>query len=505
VIASLRTRLLIGTIVGTLTVLSLTWGGLYTSLRRLLQDDFNSTMLAKARAIAGMVEQHRGKVDLELDYRTMREFEPGGRCEYFELRRADGTILYRSHSLGSALLGATPGEEAVPAFRAVTLPDGRPGRLISLTFQPADSEEQEHPAAARGDSSLAPDRPAQSQPAIDPPITLGLARETRLLDRTLARLAGMLVGVGSGTMLLCAVAMSLVIRRGLRPLDQLAQQISAIDEDLAVRVSLPNAPLELGPVVHRLNDLLGRLEGAFDREKSFSADVAHELRTPLAGLRSTLEVSLSRPREAGGYRESLDDCLAIVRQMQEMIEKLLSLARMELGHCVIERQDVAVDHLLAECWKLLEAKASERGLEVDWKTPTPCGVVTDREQLRQVVYNLLDNAVTYADREGRISIETFAGSGPSGLRITNSAAGVRPEDLTHVFERFWRGEKARGGTGMHCGLGLALSRKIVALLGGEIAAECRDGCFAVTVLLEPPVDPKRCPSAGAAAVAKSAG
>jgi two-component system, OmpR family, heavy metal sensor histidine kinase CusS len=246
---------------------------------------------------------------------------------------------------------------------------------------------------------------------------------------------------------------------------------------------LTNAPAELMPVIHRLNDLLRRLEDAFSREKAFTADVAHELRTPLAGLRATLEVSLSQSREPEKHREAIRDSLQVAHQMQDMVDNLLWLARTEAGQLRVDRGPVDLGDLLNECWKTLADRAQTRGLCVDWDVHSPCALSTDRDKLRQAVHNLLDNAVTHADSGGRVRIE--AGREPDRIRcrITNTGSRISPEDAERVFDRFWRGDQARTDTGVHCGLGLSLSRRIVTLLGGRISVTSAvGGEFSVTMV-----------------------
>ncbi len=167
---------------------------------------------------------------------------------------------------------------------------------------------------------------------------LVLIRESGRLDRRLTELAWMLGGVFGLAMLVSAGGMALVVTKGLAPLNTLADRIHAIGvTDLSERIRLDESPEEMRPVVERLNGLLSNVESALARERAFTADVAHELRTPLAGLTTTLEVCGRRSRTVTEYEQVLGRCLKAARQMQAMVENLLLVARADANqvqpHC----------------------------------------------------------------------------------------------------------------------------------------------------------------------------
>jgi two-component system heavy metal sensor histidine kinase CusS len=466
-VRSLRSRLLLGTGIASTVILLAAGVILYLLVRMALVEEFNAVLAAKARALAALVEQDGDKVDFEAENVGMPEFEKADRPEYFELWLDDSAVLARSKSLRGGDLSRIGGTPGVPVFNKTRLPDGRHGRLVGITFAPR-----------RENNEGEPGRPARPRE-----VTLVVARDTAGIDRTLAQLEFFLTGVWAAAVLVTLGVLAFVVRRGLRPANRLAAQIGRVGEaDLGTRIELANAPAELMPVVQRLNDLFARLEAAFSREKAFSADIAHELRTPLAGLRATLEISLSNPREAAKYREAMVDCLSITRQMQAMVENLLSLARAEAGQIKIDRRSVDVAEMLDDCWKAVAERAEARGLDVQWGVERPCTLSTDAEKLRQVIYSLLDNAVAYADESGRVWIDATARVGGVTLRIGNTGSRLTSEQVPHVFERFWRGDAARTDVGLRCGLGLSLAQKMVTLLGGRISAESNArGEFVVTL------------------------
>ncbi len=459
---SLRSRLLAGVVLATALILAASCLTVYALMRESLLAEFDAALGSKARALAALVEQEGEEIELEFHQSSLPEFERAERPEYLQFWRATGGVLYRSSSLRGQDLSREAGSLEKPLCRSVVLPDGRRGRAAGVTFVPR----QEH----RGRGT-----PAE--------VTLAIARDTRDVDRTLARLRWLLIGVCAIATLVSAAILAWIVKAGLRPVEKLAGQIGRVEEDdLSARVAVEDAPKELLPVVERLNDLLARLEAAFGREKAFSADVAHELRTPLAGLRATLEVVLSGARDLALFEEGLRDSLAITCQMHAMVENLLALARCEAGRLEVSRDSVRLDELLDECWRPLEELAIERQLRVERRVEPSCVLDTDRDKLRLILQNILGNAITYADRRGTIRIEARPANGGARLSVANSGSRLSGEEASHVFERFWRGDPARGDVGVHCGLGLTLCERLVGVLGGSIAVtSAAGGELAVTV------------------------
>jgi two-component system sensor histidine kinase QseC len=261
------------------------------------------------------------------------------------------------------------------------------------------------------------------------------------------------------------------LRRGHAPLGRLARQAAAITADsLQTRFPVDSMPEELRPITSRLNDLLGRLEESFERERRFSADLAHELRTPLAELRSLAEVELAWPEteDAEKHRETLD----IALQMEAMVTRLLEMARGENRKIPLQSETVLMAPLLDEVWQPLAGRAERKQLAFTFNVPPDAVLQTDRTLFRSILANLLANAVEYTPQNGRGEINWKMDTGE--LTVSNTVHDLDAADVPHLFERLWRKDKSRTG-GEHCGLGLALSRTFAGLLGFDLKAEFDNG------------------------------
>ncbi len=490
-IRSLRLRLLLATSVASAAVLALLCVSVYAAMWHLLLSDYDAALLAQARTIASTAEQREGRVHPEFDPKQMPEFAASERPKYFELWLDDGQVLRRSDSLRGTDLPSTPVAARATAGKLV-LPGTRHGRAVVLTFTPRADREREQSSPL---TSAAPLRTC----------TIAVAGTPWDAWRLLGYLGWLLLILCSTAILLSGGILLRVVSRGVRPVKSLAEEIEGLREfELAYRLSDSDVPTELAPIVEKLNGLLDRLQKAFARETAFTADVAHELRTPLAGLITTLEVCRSRTRQATEYEAAIDECTGMAERMQAMVENLLMLCRADAGHLAVKRQRVDVGAMLRDLWSMFEHRAEARRLDVQWQLVDRSAAEADPPKLQIVIQNLFDNAVSYANERGRIRISTARREKLLLVEIVNSGSAVAASDTVHVFDRFWRGDVSRSQTGVHCGLGLSLTQRLVRLLGGEITVETTaGGDFAVRLTLPasaveivaPPVNPPEKPSA----------
>jgi heavy metal sensor kinase len=236
---------------------------------------------------------------------------------------------------------------------------------------------------------------------------------------------------------------------------------------LSRRIDVTEVDSELGKLASILNDTFGRLESAFARQVRFTADASHELRTPLAILHARAELTLSRLREPEEYRDALETCLRAARRMRSLVDGLLTLARADAGRLELRPQTLDLGALVSETVGLLEPLAEEKKVALSVSAP-PLEMLADPTRLAQVVTNLTANAIHYNRPGGSVWVALEPGEREAILTVTDTGLGIPEEDRPHLFERFYRVDKARSREQGGSGLGLAICQSIVETLGGTI-------------------------------------
>ena len=261
--------------------------------------------------------------------------------------------------------------------------------------------------------------------------------------------------------------------RALCPLVTVAGSLAGIrPRDLSRRLPLAPVDDELGRLIRAINGLLERVERASAAERRFAADAAHELRTPLAVLRTGIEVVLGRERSAAEYARALHTALRDAAAVCTLADNLLALTRLD-QELSCHGEPIDLRGLTEEVVDAIEPLAASKRLRIETNLPTSANVKGNRDHLRRVVINLLDNALKFTPEEGWIGIALKSHNGRVKLRIADSGPGLEQEDLPFIFERFFRGRSGRNQAGK--GLGLSLCREIVELHGGEISAGNQPG------------------------------
>jgi len=480
---SLRTRLLVGIVGGMLLLLLLVFSLIiYTLIHRALVNQFDASLLSTARMLAASIEQDNDEIELEFKIQQMPEFQKAERPTYYQLWRQDGTVVVRSPSLSidDLLRFESPLDE--PIFQEFKIGTGQPARAVGFKFNPriADNEDKDSPQLPAYAGTSLPLRRQGTQT-----LTLVVAKESTDLQSDLRLLRWLLLIASGGAIIMSVFIATFVVRQSLNPLNSLAVEISAIKEnDLTVRISTERMPTEMIPIKNRLNDLLARLEASFNRERRFTADVAHELRTPLAGIRSTIEVTLARPREVNEYQASLSDCLTIAKNMHAMVNSLLTLARIDTNQMTFRRDQIQLAELVNSSWHPFSHKALERSISFENRLPAEMTCKSDPDGLSMVLSNLLDNAAEYTNQGGQIWIEAHQVNNRIEITVANTGCQLTDEEVSCIFDCFWRGDSSRTGTGTHCGLGLALVQRIVQALGGSTVVKAQTGgIFTICLVL----------------------
>ncbi|WP_419580283.1 sensor histidine kinase [Stieleria magnilauensis] len=239
-------------------------------------------------------------------------------------------------------------------------------------------------------------------------------------------------------------------------------------------------PRELHPLLETLNALLDRLEQAFEHERSFSADVAHELRTPLAGLRAKTELAIAKPRTADEHQQTLTQCHRMILQTSAIVESLLATATSS-GETMVS--GVNPESVLLKLAEDMVAETTKRQLNFKFRIPQFFELKCDPRTVEIILRNLMENAVAYADCESEIDVIAEQSPVVTTIRIANAATGFPAEDISQVFDRFWRRDTSRSETGNHSGLGLSLCKRLVESMNGTIEATCQHDVFTVNLRL----------------------
>jgi heavy metal sensor kinase len=285
-------------------------------------------------------------------------------------------------------------------------------------------------------------------------------------------------------------------RRWLKPLDQMVVEADRITaHDLSRRLPVVNPHDELGRLAGVFNVTLARLEDSFSALDRFVSDASHELLTPLTTLRSVGEVGLLAARSADDYREIIGSMLEEAQRLQLLVEKLLQLARAEGGANMLERTRVQLDELAREC----AADASILAEEKDQRLVVecvPCETKTDALLLRQALQNLVDNAMKYSPPRSTITINIRETATACVLSVIDDGPGVQAEHRARLTDRFFRAADARAKQGGGYGLGLAITKAYMRVLGGELSHDSnlpRGSIFRLTVpkIKSTPADPEK--------------
>jgi heavy metal sensor kinase len=302
-----------------------------------------------------------------------------------------------------------------------------------------------------------------------------VGRDARAEQAALRRLGWVLAAVGVGILALGVAGGWWVTNRALQPVAEIgATAVKIADGNLAERIQVGDERSELGQLAQVLNRTFDRLQAAFGRQIRFTGDASHELRTPTAVILTHTQSALSRERSGAEYRESLGACQRAAQRMRGLIESLLVLARLDAGDAVPSPEPFRMDGVARESVELLRALAEGQQVTLQCQLEE-VACRGNAEQWGQVVTNLVSNAICYNRPGGVVVVEV--GPCPDGARLVvrDSGSGIGPEDLPHIFERFYRADKARSQAQGRTGLGLAIVQSIVTAHGGTVRVSSTPG------------------------------
>jgi heavy metal sensor kinase len=310
-------------------------------------------------------------------------------------------------------------------------------------------------------------------------------RDETEMRRTLHQMVEVFVFAMPLAVLLASLVGYWVARRSLLPVAMMAGRARTItSESLAERLPNPNPHDELGQLAAVFNDTLHRLESSFAELKRFTADASHELRTPLTALRTVGEVALRQPDNPAALRDTIGSMLEEAQRLHDLIESLLTLARMESGKVAVNLETVSLTALAAEVRDSLHVLADEKRQTIELVGDESITATADRVLLRQAVVNIIHNAIRYSLPDTLITIRTFRRDGHAVIEVTDQGPGIAPEHQQKIFERFYRVDKSRSRADGGHGLGLAIAKWSVERQSGriEVVSEVGQGSLFRIVL-----------------------
>jgi two-component system, OmpR family, sensor kinase len=485
IVQTLRARLTLWYAVALSLILSIFGGLLYGVVRYQLIRHHDGDLRSAAATVARVLSQQEDCSNLLPSQRA--ELDRVGRVVLFHEMDGEGRVFYRSPnsdsitaSLDEIFNTGLDGTRFDTIFR-----DKRPLRIYSEPYRSS--------VGRRGVIHVV-------ERLGDVPAPLASLRFALLLMTPLA-------------VLLSAACGYYLARRALAPVDEVTRMAHEIEADcLGRRLPVPAAKDEISRLSGTINEMLARLERSFETMKRFTADASHELRGPLATMRSAIDVALSRPRDAAEYQAVLGSVGEDVERLRSITEDLLMLARADAGHVTIARHPVNLGTVATEVADSLRTIADAADVHLVVQSDALVIVMGDEAWLRQLVFNLLDNAVKFSSmgpapsEAGRIEVSVSESPDGACLSIADSGPGIPEASLDRIFERFYRVDGARSYQGSRgFGLGLAIVAWITQAHGGSIRAANRPtgGTVFVVTFPKATIGPELARASGAQVVERS--
>ncbi len=437
------------------------------STRRQLRSSFDAALSGRAMSVAALVrfaEEEKGK--LEFDTAAVPSPLHRDAPDIFKIVLSKtGELIATSESSAGALRPPSSDEQHWTAELA-----GREYRVVRLKDLPVLDKE--------GPDSGPP-----------PTITVLYASSTEELHR---RLLSMVITSSLGSLGLLCLAMAVtvwVVRSGLSPLAQLADSATRVTPD-RWRLEAPERVREteeLVPLAVSMDQMLRSLEDAFNAQRDFIANAAHELKTPIAVLKSTLQLTLQRPRNAEEYRTQLESALEDVARLESLTYSMLRLARAERLHAR-DRSSLPQIDLRESCDNVaqrLRPFAMAKKIDISVQGPDARKIHAEPEDLEIIWGNLIENAIRYSAAGQTIQVEIQTIGDAAEVRVVDHGVGIGREDLSRIFERFHRADESRSRDTGGYGLGLAIVKAMVEAYGGSVRAESDRGSGTSIIIMFP--------------------
>jgi heavy metal sensor kinase len=400
------------------------------------------------------------------------------------------TFLAFEESKGPAWMAGEISEAYAPElsgrFIRITRSDGAVLYQSGDTRDPViDASEVSHPSFDHGDGRFRSEQQAGSHDLIlyTWPFRSSSATNYRIetgasvapIQHLLSSLRRILLLITPITLFAAAFGGQILMKLPMQPLVNLSERAEQVGiSKLGERLPVPSTHDEMERLALSLNRMIQRLEDALSHNRRFSADVSHELRTPLAIMRGELEHVLCDANLHVSLYDPIASSVEEIGRMAKIVESLLAIARLDSGVDSIDPKPADVSRLCHWVAEQLRVLADEKEIELRVQT-TPITVLIDKARMKQVLVNLTDNAIKYTPYGGTIELTSFVSEGMAVIEISDTGIGISPEDLPHVFDRFFRADKARSRGSGGAGLGLSIVKAICVAHGGSITVQSSEG------------------------------
>lgn len=434
---------------------------LYLDLRHFLENDMRQAQLRRTRQICDAVLAHVQQTGEASIAGQMKDwYEPEANDRFIRISHISGITIYAS------------GQPADGSFDPAVIPPVSPGSFRKIQFPGTHTLLV---AAVDYKSPGGTDYVVESGQLLDP-------IQTMLNHLVLQLMLGLPLAV-----IIVAAGGYWLVRRALKPVEQITRAAERITQhNLSGRLPVAHTGDQLEHLSISLNRMIVRLDDAFQHSRRFVADASHELRTPLTILRGELEALVQDTQLEAKWRDQAGALLEEVMHLAKIVEQLFTLSKLDAGEAQMEWARFDLSELARTTADQMSLLADDKGIAITCAAPSPVPVEGDRVRLKQVIVNLLDNAIKYTPEKGRIQLRVHGANGHAVLEVEDNGIGIPGEALPHVFKRFYRVNPSRTDGTESAGLGLSIVQSICAAHGAEVEAESAPGkgsCFRVKVPL----------------------
>jgi heavy metal sensor kinase len=449
--SSIKAKVVLFYMIVLLVILSLLGIFLYFSLSRIVYDSIDASLLSKAKALATLVKDKGNETEFNFSDEVMWEYNSPKSKSFFQIRRFDGTILEKSESAGNLELPFSP-HAGETTFQTIQFK----GKMLRMVNFNVPAEEQ---YAKKGSALIIQ-------------CAEGIGDQIKVLKNYRIVLSLSVLGI----MIISSSGGFLIARKALTPVKKISQAIDRVSEStLSERIPSENVPEELKVLTSSFNRTFDRLERSFNRQKQFISDASHELKTPLSVILSQSEIILRRERPTEAYKNVLTVILEASKLMSEIIQKLLTLARLGADRVELKIEKKDLGGIVHEAVELLKPLATQKGIPINVSADERHMVSGDHAALLELFTNIIDNAIKYSLPQGRIDISIKKEKGFMITEIKDTGIGIPEKDLDRVFDRFYRVDKSRSKEIGGVGLGLSICEEIIKLHGGKIEIKSKTG------------------------------